>query len=143
MGLSLDQAVAFASLIELETMQAKEKPQIAEVIWRRLKAGAPLGIDAAIIYGIPNYDGDIKWVHLKDEKNPYNNRIHKGLPPTAIGAVSTSSLLAVLEPTNLGYYYYMLDATDHTHHVFSRTLAEHNALVQKYLRAIRSSTLHP
>ncbi len=137
-NLTLNQAVIFASLIELETMQEEEKPMISEVIWNRLKKGEALGIDAAIIYGIPNYTGDIKWQHLKDEKNLYNTRIHRGLPPTAIGAVSRSSLEAVLNPTKFGYYYYMLDAIDRTHHVFSKTGQEHNINVQKYLRSIRN-----
>jgi UPF0755 protein len=134
LGLSLSQAVTFASLIEMETMQEDEKPMIAEVIWSRLKKGEPLGIDAAIIYGIPDYDGDIRWRDLKDAKNPYNTRIHRGLPPTPIGAVSRSSLEAVLNPTKLGYYYYVLDSTDQTRHVFSKTLSEHNALVKKFLK---------
>jgi UPF0755 protein len=134
-GLTLTQAVTFASLIELETMREEEKPMIAEVIWSRLKKGEPLGIDAAIIYGIPDYDGDIRWKDLKDAKNPYNTRLHRGLPPTPIGAVSKSSLEAVLNPTNLGYYYYMLDSTDQTRHVFSKTLDEHNVLVKKFLKS--------
>ena len=128
-GLSLTQAVTMASLIELETMREEEKPMIAEVIWSRLKNGEPLGIDAAIIYGIDGYDGDLKWKDLKNTKNPYTTRLHRGLPPTPIGAVSKSSLVAVLNPTNLGYYYYVLDSADQTRHVFSKTLNEHNALV--------------
>ncbi len=133
MGLTLDQAVAFASLIELETMREEEKPLIAEVIWARLKKGDTLGIDAAIIYGIDEYDGDIKWTDLKNKNNPYNTRIHRGLPPTAIGAVSRSSLEAVLKPSNLGYYYYVLDSADQTRHVFSKSLEEHNALVRELI----------
>lgn len=134
-GLTLNQAVTFASLIELETMRDEEKPIIAEVIWSRLKKADVLGIDAAIIYGIDNYDGDIKWKDLKNKNNPYNTRIHRGLPPTAIGAVSRSSLDAVLNPTNLGYYYYVLDSADQTRHVFSKSLGEHNALVKKLLQS--------
>jgi len=135
LGLNLTQAVTFASLIELETMREEEKPLIAEVIWSRLKRGEPLGIDAAIIYGIPHYDGDLRWKDLKNEKNPYNTRLHRGLPPTPIGAVSRSSLVAVLNPSNLGYYYYVLDSEDQTRHVFSKTLNEHNQLVKKLLKA--------
>ncbi|MCX6116420.1 MAG: endolytic transglycosylase MltG, partial [Proteobacteria bacterium] len=135
-GLSLGEAVTFASLIELETMQESEKPMISEVIWRRLKKKEALGIDAAIIYGIPNYSGDIKWSHLKDAKNLYNTRIHRGLPPTPIGSPSISSLEAVLNPTDLGYYYYMLDSSDRSKHLFSKSLNEHNANVKKYLRSI-------
>lgn len=141
MGLTLNQAVTFASLIEMETMLESEKPMISEVIWNRLKKGDALGIDAALIYGIPNYQGDITWAHLKDTKNPYNTRIHRGLPPTAIGAVTRSSLEAVLNPTNLGYYYYMLDADDRTKHVFTKTARDHNVQVQRFLRAQKSQSL--
>ena len=114
---------------------------IAEVIQSRLKNGEPLGIDAAIIYGIPDYDGDIKWKDLKNANNPYNTRLHRGLPPTPIGAASRSSLEAILNPTKLGYYYYMLDSADHTRHVFSTTLGEHNALVNKFLKSGGVSTV--
>lgn len=135
MGLNLTEAVTFASLIELETMQEDEKPKIAEVIWSRLKRGEALGIDAAIIYGIDQYDGDLKWTDLRNKNNPYNTRIHRGLPPTPIGAASRSSLEAVLNPTKLGYYYYVLDGDDPTRHVFSKTLNEHNQLVRKFLKS--------
>ena len=141
LGLTMLQAVTFASLIEMETMREEEKPLIAEVIWSRLKKGEPLGIDAALIYGIPDYDGDIRSRDLKDAKNPYNTRLHRGLPPTPIGAVSRSSLEAVLKPTSHGYYYYMLDSVDHSRHVFSKTLSEHNALVQKFLKAGKPTTM--
>ncbi|SMF54935.1 endolytic transglycosylase MltG [Pseudobacteriovorax antillogorgiicola] len=130
--LSLKQAVTFASLIEMETTHEDEKTMISEVIWNRLKKGEPLGIDAALIYGIKDYQGDIKWKHLKDAKNPYNTRIHKGLPPGPIGAVSGSTLEAVLNPTDEGYYYYVLKAGT-TRHYFTKTLKEHNKYVKLLL----------
>jgi cell division protein YceG involved in septum cleavage len=49
--------------------------------------------------------------------------------------VSKTSLVAVLNPTDLGYYYYMLDASDRSKHVFSRTGAEHNTQVQRFLKS--------
>lgn len=134
-GFTLDQAVTMASLIELETMQEAEKPMVAEVIFSRLSANEALGIDAAIIYGIEDYDGDLKWKDLKNKNNLYNTRLHRGLPPTPIGSVSSSSLNAILNPTKLGYYYYVVDSKDKTHHVFSKTLAEHNERVRKLLKA--------
>ena len=54
-GLSLREAVTFASLIEKETGIEAERSMISEVIWRRLERKMPLGIDAAIIYGIKDY----------------------------------------------------------------------------------------
>ena len=110
--------------------------KISEVIWNRIKKGEPLGIDAALIYGIKNYQGDIKWKHLRDKKNKYNTRIHKGLPPGPIGAVSKVSLEAVLNPTAEGYYYYVLKAGT-TRHNFSKSLAEHNKFVKLLLNEQR------
>lgn len=133
--LSLNQAVTFASLIEKETLTDEERPKIAEVIWRRLKKGEPLGIDAALIYGIKDYQGDITWKHLKDPENKYNTRIYKGLPPTPIGSPTVASLSAVLSPTNQGYYYFVrLPGKDKKHH-FSKSYREHTNYVNKWIKA--------
>lgn len=134
-GLTLQQGVIFASLIELETKYDDEKPKVSEVIWRRLKEGMPLGIDAAIIYGIKDYRGDLTWKHLKDDKNLYNTRLHKGLPPGPIGNPSLSSLEAVLNPTEEGYYFYVLTPGGEERHHFSRSLSEHNTHVKLLLEA--------
>jgi len=139
MGLSLAEAVIFASLIELETPNEDEKPLVAEVIWRRLKDKAALGIDAALIYGIQDYDGDIRSRDLRDRSNKYNTRIYPGLPPGAIGSPARSSLLAILSPSNKGYYYYVVDADNPGRHYFSKSLREHNVKVRALLRKGRRS----
>jgi UPF0755 protein len=133
-GLDLRKGVIFASLIEKEASHEEEMPMIAEVIWNRLNAGQALGIDAALIYGIQDYAGDIKTVHLKDARNPYNSRIHRGLPPGPIGAISMKALEAVLTPTKLGYWFYVLRNDGSSYHNFSRTLAEHNRFVEELIR---------
>ena len=138
-GLSLHEAVTFASLIELETMHADEKPLVSEVVWRRLKANVPLGIDATIIYGIPDWDGNLRRKHLDDAKNPWNSRIHRGLPPSPIGSVTIDSLEAVLRPSNMGYWYYVLIPNSDGRHHFSKTLSEHNEHVRKLVRALQGS----
>jgi UPF0755 protein len=134
LNLTLPQSVIFASLIERETLHDDERPLVSEVIWARLKDGGPLGIDAALIYGIENYDGDIKWRDLKNAQNLYNTRIHKGLPPTPIASPSVASLLAVLNPADKRYYYYVRKPGPDNRHQFSRTLQEHNEYVQKWIR---------
>lgn len=137
--LTLHQAVTFGSLIEMETLHPDEKPYVSEVIWRRLNDKVPLAIDAAIIYGIADYDGNIRRRHLEDAKNPYNTRIHRGLPPSPIGSVSRESLAAVLTPSNMGYYYYVLELGPDQRHHFSRTLTEHNEYVKKLVRGIQEN----
>jgi len=136
-GLTLAQAVTFASLIELESAQPEERPKIAEVIWNRLNRGMTLGIDAAIIYGAQDYYGDLTWAHLRDAKNPFNTRLQPGLPPSPIGSPSVESLAAVLQPTNEGWFYYVARPEGGSH-FFSRSLVEHNRGVAELRRAERS-----
>lgn len=137
LGINLLQAVTIASLIELETPQRSEKPLISEVIWRRLKASMPLGIDAAIIYGIPDYNGNISAKHLADATNPYNTRIHKGLPPTPIGSPALDSLMAVIHYADAGNYYFVVDPDNPKRHIFSKNFKEHSKNVRKYVAAIK------
>lgn len=136
-GLTLQEALTMASLIELETAHDDERNKISEVIWRRLKDRTPLAIDAAVIYGIKDYAGDLKRRHLRDASNLWNTRIHRGLPPTPIGSPSLASLLSVLTPTNEGHYFYVLIPDGSKRHHFSRTLREHNRHVRKLMQATR------
>lgn len=135
--MTLHRAVTMASLIEKETRIDEERALVSEVIWRRLKNGIPLAIDAGLIYGIKDYAGDIKWRHLRDASNPYNSRIHKGLPPTPIGQPGKKSLLAVVEPSNDGYYYYVVKPNSNGRHHFSRSLKEHQRHVDNWVKAER------
>ncbi len=135
--LTLEQAVTFASLIELETAHDDERNLVSEVIWNRLNDNITLGIDASVIYGVADYKGNLQRKHLDDATNPYNSRIHGGLPPTAIGSPSRKSLEAVLTPSNFGYYYYVLDPSQGNRHHFSKTLKEHNRYVRKLINATR------
>lgn len=134
--ISLFEAVTIASMIEKETMLDDERPKISEVIWNRLKINMPLGIDATIIYGIKDYDGNIRTSHLKDSKNKYNTRIHRGLPPGPIGSPSIKSLQAVVNPSSEGNFYYVLDSAPNSQkHHFTKTIAEHNHFVRKLVEA--------
>ena len=135
-NLSLHKAIIFASLIEKETALDEERSMISEVIWQRLKRRAPLGIDAALIYGIKGYRGDIRKKHLKDRSNPYNTYLRKGLPPTPIASPTIQSLLAVLSPTNKGYYYFVKKVNGAGHN-FSSTLKEHRRYVNLLVKDTR------
>lgn len=137
--LSLVEAVTFASLIELETLHEDEKPLVSEVIWARLRDGVPLGIDAALIYGIDDYQGDVRWKDLGNRNNRFNTRIFKGLPPTPIGSVTIASLEAVLAPASEGNYYYVLKPGPEQRHHFSKSLSEHNHHVRNLVKSSKSN----
>lgn len=127
--LSKAEIVTLASIVEKETGAAEERPLVAAVFFNRLKKGMPLQSDPTIIYGLKNFDGNIR---KSDIRNPhrYNTYVHAGLPPGPIANPGKASLEAVLLPARAPYLYFVAKG-DGTHH-FSETLSEHLAAVRKY-----------
>lgn len=116
-----------ASIVEKEAVIGAERPQIASVFARRLKEGMPLGADPTVEYvlGIRQTpDQPLTWDQVQTP-SPYNTYENAGLPPTPISSPGVSSLEAALKPSETEYLYFVAryDGT----HVFSKTLAEHEA----------------
>ena len=128
-GWTIPQMVTLASIIEKETAQPAERPLISSVFQNRLRIGMPLQTDPTVIYGLPNFDGNIR---RDDLRNPhaYNTYVHVGLPPGPIASPGLASLQAALNPSPSNYLFFVAKG-DGTH-VFSATLDEHNAAVARY-----------
>ena len=118
-----------ASIIEKEASDKKEKPLIAAVIYNRLKKHMFLQMDSTLIYGIKDFDGDIKKADLKNKDNIYNTYTHMGLPPTPICNPGYDSIYAAFHPKKVDYLYFVSNGG---RNIFSRTLKEHNKWVMKY-----------
>ena len=106
-----------ASLIEEEAKVPEERPQMARVIYNRLKQGIPLGIDATSRYEaeLAGRDrGDIDF----ESDSPYNTRRQKGLPPTPIASPGRASIEAALNPADGPWIYYVLQDAE-GHHLFT------------------------
>ena len=124
------EALILASIVEKETAQSGERPQIAGVFERRLKLGMKLETDPTVIYGMgANYDGKIHTRDLQTD-TPYNTYTRAGLPPTPIALPGRAAIDAVLHPAP-GDALYFVARGDGTH-AFSSTLAEHNRNVAIY-----------
>lgn len=124
------QALILASIVEKETAQPDERPEIAGVFERRLKIGMKLETDPTVIYGMgAAYDGKIHTRDLQTD-TPYNTYTRAGLPPTPIALPGRAAIDAVLHPA-AGDALYFVSRGDGTHQ-FSATLAEHNRAVAKY-----------
>lgn len=128
-GFTIHETVTLASIIEKETGDATERPLISSVFHNRLKKNMRLESDPTVIYGIENFDGNIKRRHLK-ELTPYNTYRIKGLPLGPIANPGKMSIKAALYPAQSDYLFFV-SKKDTTHH-FSRTIKEHNWAVRKY-----------
>jgi UPF0755 protein len=135
-GLSMHDVVTLASIVEKETGDPAERPLIAAVFLNRLDKGMRLETDPTVIYGIEDFDGNIKKRHLLDASNPYNTYRHAGLPPGPIASPGREALRAVVEPADSDYLYFV-SMNDGTHQ-FSRTYREHVNAVNRYQKRRRS-----
>jgi len=119
--------VTLASIVEKEAVVDVERPTIASVFARRLRENIPLGADPTVEYGLgirQTVDQPLTYAQV-ETPSPYNTYLNAGLTPTPIAAPGLASLEVSLNPADTEYLYFMAryDGT----HIFSRTLAEHEA----------------
>ncbi|MDO8462483.1 MAG: endolytic transglycosylase MltG [Deltaproteobacteria bacterium] len=132
--LTQEQIITLASIVEKEARRKEERPLIASVFLNRLKKGIPLAADPTVIYGIPNFNGNLTRRDL-ETPSPYNTYLNKGLPPGPIANPGLASIRAVLFPAETDFLYFV--ARGDGSHQFSRTLEEHNQAVYKYQIGLR------
>ena len=131
------EALILASIVEKETALERERAQIAGVFVERLRRGMRLQTDPTVIYGMGViYDGDIRRTDLSRD-TPYNTYTRPGLPPTPIAMPGRESLQAAVHPDVSGALFFVATGAGDGSHSFSKTLAEHNLAVKRYLRELR------
>lgn len=131
-GLSTYQGIILASVVEKEVPSAQDRQQVAQVFLKRLRIGMPLQSDATAHYGAI-LDGAKPSSRYE---SPYNTYFIKGLPPTPISNVTSSSLDAVAHPAGSDWLYFVSGDDGTTH--FSKTLADHEANVSQYCKKLCS-----
>ena len=123
------EALIMASIVEKETALPSERDRIAGVFNRRLTIGMRLQSDPTVIYGMANYQGNIRRKDLMTD-TPYNTYTRSGLPPTPIALPGKAAIEAVLHPRKGDSLYFV--AKGDGSHQFSATLKAHNKAVFKY-----------
>lgn len=123
------EALIMASIVEKETGNPRDREQIAAVFVNRLRSGMLLQTDPSVIYGLQQFDGNLRKSDLLADSS-YNTYLRPGLPPTPIALPGRASLHAALHPAVSDKYYFVARGDGGSE--FSRTLEEHNRAVARY-----------
>jgi len=134
---SLDEIIIMASMVEREAVHDGERATIAGVFYNRIARGMLLQSCATVKY---TFDLGTRPAVLTNAQTridtPYNTYMHPGLPIGPIGSPGLASIHAAMEWEHHDYLYFTANV-DWNGHVFSRTLAEHNAASRERERANR------
>jgi len=122
-GLNLYEGITLASIVQREVSNPEDQKQAAQVFYSRLDSGMNLGSDVTYQY-IADKTGVARDFNLD---SPYNTRRYPGLPPGPIATPGLSALLAVAQPAESDYLYFLSGDDGVTY--FARTNAEHEANV--------------
>jgi len=130
-GLTVYQAVILASVVQRESVQADEAPEIASVYLNRLAAGMPLDADPTVQYALGYDEVRGTWwtnpLSLEDLKlpSPYNTYLNDGLPPSPISNPGMTALRAVAFPADTPYYFFAARCDGSGYHDFAETFEQH------------------
>ncbi|MCZ6915974.1 MAG: endolytic transglycosylase MltG [Gemmatimonadetes bacterium] len=127
LGLTRDELVTLASIIEGEAHHEADRFYVSSVYHNRLRRGMRLQADPTVIYAL----GRRRRLFLRDYETPsrYNTYLIDGLPPHAVGQPSEASLEAALYPRVSDFLYFV--AGPGGEHIFSRTYREHQAAIRR------------
>ena len=145
LGLSKEEVISLASIVQKETAKSDERPRVAGVYINRIKKGMRLQADPTIIFAKKLKDNDfdqvIKRVLYKDLEieSPYNTYIYTGVPPGPITMPDISSIDGVLNYEKHNYLYFVADVTNFGYHKFAKTLSQHNRNKQEYVRWVNAN----
>ena len=141
-GLTEEQVIIMASIIEEETAKTDEFPIIAGVYMNRLKKKLPLQACPTVIFAMGGERPKrVLKKHLEYD-SPYNTYKNTGLPPGPIRFVSTQTINAVLNYTKHNYLYFCAKEDFSGSHYFSSSLSQHNAYAARYQRALDKAGIY-
>jgi len=126
MGLTVDQVVIIASIIEMESRLAHERPMVSQVIYNRLNIGMRLQMCSTVKYTMEDPPERLLNIHTQ-VNTPFNTYYHAGLPIGPISNPGEASLRAALNPSGGGYLFFVLYNFETGEHFFSDNIDAHNA----------------
>lgn len=106
-GKDRERILIIASIVEAEVNKSEYYGKVSRVIQNRLDQNMPLGMDSTVAYGVHSDGLSLTNEQLADESNPYNTRIHTGLPPTPINNPGAEAIEAAMHPEEGNWLYFV------------------------------------
>lgn len=125
-----NEILTMASIIELETNFGEERPIVSGILWKRIRIGMALQVDAPFLV----YHGkgsDSLTLSDLDIDEPWNTYENRGLPPSPITNPGLESIEAALFPVESPYLYYLHDKDGNIH--YGKDFEEHKRNKDLYL----------
>lgn len=136
MGLSKNQVITLASIVDEETSNNGEKPMIAGMYYNRLKKDMPLQADPTIKFALKQFGLKRIYNNMLHTDSPYNTYKNTGLPPGPIRIPSVEGIDAVLDYVHHDYLYMCAKEDFSGTHNFAKTYQEHLQNAAKYSKAL-------
>jgi UPF0755 protein len=135
-GLTPVEVSVLASIVQAESINAKEAPVIAGLYLNRLRKGIALQADPTLVFAVGDFSlKRVLNVH-KQIDSPYNTYKYPGLPPGPINMPEIRSLDAVLNYTPSDYYYMCAKEDFSGNHNFTNSYEEHMQNAARYQKAL-------
>ena len=128
LGMSVDDLVILASILEKEAKNPADLPLMSSVFHNRLKSSMRLDSDATVVYLLDERKTSLTTEDLSIDSK-YNTRKYKGIPPGGISNPGIEAINAAFYPESTKYYYFLTPTDGET--IYSRTEGEHNAAKNK------------
>ncbi len=138
LGLTPLEVSTLASIVEEETANNEEKPNVAGMYYNRLRADMPLQADPTVKYALKQFELRRIYNNMLRIDSPYNTYVHTGLPPGPIRIPTVASIDAVLNLNHHDYYYMCAKEDFSGTHNFARTYAEHLQNAARYTAALNA-----
>ena len=121
-----------ASITEAEVNRSEYYSKVARVIENRLAKGMPLGMDSTVAYSNNVSALKLTDAMLQNADDPYNTRVHQGLPPGPIGSPGDEAIQAVMHPESGDWLYFVTVNMDTGETRFSDNQDQFNRDVKEY-----------
>lgn len=123
--------VTMASILEKEVKSDEDRAMVADIFWRRLKAGMPLQADSTVNYATGKSAARASLNDIGID-SLYNTYKYKGLPKGPIGNPGLGAIKAAIYPKSNNFWYFL--TTDDGKVIYSRNFEEHKTNKAKYLK---------